>query len=236
MQRIYLSNFSFSPDFVITEKNLYHQMTRVLRTRKWDKMIFFDGKNDIDYVYIIEDINRSEVHFKYQEKILKDTELDFELVLYQSIPNKLEKCEYIVQKCSEIWFSKIIFFSADRTQRLSLSENKQQRLQKIMQEAIEQSGRNTLCFLDFQEKLQIENIEWINLVFHTLPGDNTKKLKDISPKKGQTVNIFVWPEWGFSPWEILDFQSQNFQKIFLWNRILRTETTGMVTGFFLSQK
>jgi 16S rRNA (uracil1498-N3)-methyltransferase len=49
------------------------------------------------------------------------------------------------------------------------------------------------------------------------------------------VNIFIWPEWGFSEEEIENFLKNNFKKVFLWNRILRTETAGVVTGFYITQ-
>jgi len=111
-------------------------------------------------VYKIEEISKKEIVFSQQEILKKSSELEFELVLFQALPNKLEKLEYIVQKCSEVGYAKIVFFQGERSQKLILSENKKQRLYKIMQEAIEQCGRNTLCDLVFSplEKGGLEEI------------------------------------------------------------------------------
>jgi RsmE family RNA methyltransferase len=49
------------------------------------------------------------------------------------------------------------------------------------------------------------------------------------------INVFVWPEWWFSTKEISQFEENNFKKVFLWNRILRTETTSSVTWFYIIQ-
>ena len=85
-----------------------------------------------------------------QKKVLqKDSELSFSLTLYQALPNKLSKLEHIVQKCSEVGYAKIVFFLAERSQKLSLTPNKIQRLHTIVKEAIEQCGRNTIPQLVF---------------------------------------------------------------------------------------
>jgi 16S rRNA U1498 N3-methylase RsmE len=49
------------------------------------------------------------------------------------------------------------------------------------------------------------------------------------------VNLFIWPEWWFSDKEVSEFEKNNFKKIYLWDRILRTETVGIVTWFYIVQ-
>ena len=65
--------------------------------------------------------------------------------------------------------------------------------------------------------------------------ENSLKLKEIKAKSWEKINIFIGPEWWFSDEEIEIFQKNNFQKIFLWNRILRTETVGFTVAFFIIQ-
>ena len=48
-------------------------------------------------------------------------------------------------------------------------------------------------------------------------------------------NIFIWPEWWFSEEEVKRFEEKDFARIYLWNRILRTETAWIVVGFTLGQ-
>jgi RsmE family RNA methyltransferase len=49
------------------------------------------------------------------------------------------------------------------------------------------------------------------------------------------VNIFIWPEWWFSDREVIQFEKSNFTKVFLGNRILRTETAPIVAWFYIIQ-
>ena len=56
-----------------------------------------------------------------------------------ALPNKQDKLELIVQKLTEIWIQRIILRPAERSVVKSFSPNKQERLHKIMQEALEQS-------------------------------------------------------------------------------------------------
>ena len=65
--------------------------------------------------------------------------------------------------------------------------------------------------------------------------ENYIKLSEIKAKSWEKINIFIGPEWWFSDEEIEIFQKNNFQKIFLWNRILRTETVGFTVAFFIIQ-
>lgn len=101
-------------------------------------MVFFDGKEIQDYIYRVIHINKNSISFKRTAIISKDSELKTHLSLYQALPNKLSKIESLVQKCSEVGYREIIFFESERTQKLVLSDNKKQRIQKIVVEAIEQ--------------------------------------------------------------------------------------------------
>jgi 16S rRNA (uracil1498-N3)-methyltransferase len=140
MQRIYLPDMKFLDVLEISEKQLYHQLTRVLRARIDQEVIFFDGKKQEDHLYSMIHIDKNSVSFKRKEIISKTTELLTELTLYQAFPNKLSKFETIVQKCSEIGYKRIIFFESERSQKLVLSENKKERIKKISIEAIELCG------------------------------------------------------------------------------------------------
>ncbi len=149
MQRILLQNTQFADILEISEKQLHHQLTRVLRARIGQEVVFFDGKNREDHTYTMIHIDKKSVSFKREQTTKKNSEIENDFVLYQAIPNKLSKLEYIVQKCSEVGFSKIVFFPSERTQKIVISGNKRGRLENIMKEAIEQSGRNSLCTLEF---------------------------------------------------------------------------------------
>ncbi|MDR3150482.1 MAG: hypothetical protein LBU14_02455 [Candidatus Peribacteria bacterium] len=61
-------------------------------------MIFFNGKDNFDYVWTIDNIDKKEVKFVLFDTLFNKSEIDFTLNLYQALPNKLEKIEYLLQK------------------------------------------------------------------------------------------------------------------------------------------
>ncbi len=97
MQRIYYPEtlgitLSFSKDYPI-----YHQFTRVLRISKGERIIFFNGDRK-DIVYEVIDITRSSMELLQKNIIEKPLDRASRVTLYQALPNKIEKLEYILQK------------------------------------------------------------------------------------------------------------------------------------------
>ena len=229
MQRIYLPNILLSDVLEITQKDLYHQLTRVLRARVWQEVIFFDGKVSQDHLYTMIHINKTSVSFKRKEIITKISDTDFDMVLYQAYPNKLSKFEVIVQKCCEVGYSKIVFFESKHSQKIVLSDNKKLRLNKIAIEAVEQCWGNKIPEIECREN--VWNIwKGISIICHT-KWDDALHLSQI--ELWSNMNIFVWPEGGFSDEELHNIAAQ---KVYFWPRILRCETVWGVIWFYLSQK
>ena len=234
MQRFHFPTLNNQEIITISnDKDIYHQLTKVLRTKIWEEIIFFDWSNLYDYIYKIESIEKKFITLKLINKINKVLENSIEINLYQSIPNKQEKIELILQKWVEVWYCSFTFFKSERSQNLSISENKIERFKKIIIEAVEQSGRNIIPDLHFIEKIDLKNIKWENIYFHT-DNINSKKLKELNLKQWKN-NVFIWPEWGFSYKEIDAFDKTWFIKVNLWEHILRTETTWVVVWFYFLQ-
>ncbi len=233
MQRFYFENIKNY--FFIEDKNFINQVLKVLRSQLWDKFIFFDGKKYTDFVFEISEIQKNKIFFKKLEEIDKNSEIDFEINLFSSIPNKLEKIEFIAQKWTEVWVSNFYFFKSQRSQKIFLNENKVDRIKKIIQEASEQSNRNKIPNFQIIEKIDFEKLKKEKNIFLHTKDENSIKLSEIKAKSWEKINIFIGPEWWFSDEEIEIFQKNNFQKIFLWNRILRTETVGFTVAFFIIQ-
>ena len=233
MQRFYFENIK--DYFFIEDKNFINQVLKVLRSQLWDKFIFFDGKKYTDFVFEISEIQKNKIFFKKLEEIDKNSEIGFEINLFSSIPNKLEKIEFIAQKWTEVWVSNFYFFKSQRSQKIFLNENKVDRIKKIIQEAAEQSNRNKIPNFQIIEKIDFEKLKKEKNIFLHTKDENSLKLKEIKAKSWEKINIFIGQEWWFSDEEIKIFQKNNFQKIFLWNRILRTETVGFTVAFFIIQ-
>jgi 16S rRNA (uracil1498-N3)-methyltransferase len=235
MQRIYLENTDLSQEVIfLKDKELVHQLIRVLRIRWGEQISLFDWENKMDYIYEISEIWKKEILLNKVSQQENNSEINFELSLYNALPNKLEKIEYIIQKGTEIWFTQFNFFRTDRSQKLVISDNKLERLKKIITEAAEQSGRSIIPKINISDDFDINNLpDGKNIFFHT-QNEKSQSLKSIEKKVWEKINLFVWPEWGWSENEV-EILEKSTSRIHLGNRILRTETTGIVTGFYIIQ-
>lgn len=235
MQRIFLENLDENTqNLLLKDHEIIHQLTKVLRIKIWEKIILFNGKNNLDYIFEIKNIAKREIEISQVSQNENHSEIDFELTLYNALPNKLEKIEFIIQKATEIGFTKFVFFSSQRSQKLNISENKYIRLQKIIIEAAEQSGRSKIPELIIQENSVLEKLpEWKNIFFHT-QNQNSSSIKQLQLTDEKYINLFVWPEGGWDEKEV-ELLEKSMERIHLWNRILRTETTWITTGFYIIQ-
>jgi 16S rRNA (uracil1498-N3)-methyltransferase len=240
----------------------YHQMTRVLRMQVGDTCAFFENGGD-DIVYEIIGIDKKAVELKRISVVAGPKPDALRITLYQALPNKLEKLEFILQKGVETGIDEFVFFPAERSQKPVLLEKKYDRLRQIAVEAVEQSGGNrvpgvffakdlsgSLAKLptgDFSERIGADSdvSEGMPtllpaagergeiLVAHT-DGQATR-LRDVG-KNAKNIALFVGPEGGFSPREIEGFRSIGATFLDLGCRILRTETAGVVTAFALKAR
>lgn len=187
----------------------------------------------VDHLYEITHIDSREVTLNKLETIEKTSENTSEVNLYQARPNKLSKIEYILQKWVEAGISNFFIYRSERSQELRISNSKQQRLEKIIEEAVEQSNRNIIPGFHITDELEAPVRTWKNIYLHTSQWSNAIKIRDLKVNAG--VNIWVGPEGGFSDTEIDSFQKQDYKKLYLGDRVLRTETAWVVVWFFISQ-
>lgn len=234
MQRFLLqTDVLGNEEIILKDEEIIYQLTKVLRAKINDQVIFFDGKTFCDYIYKIQSIDKKNIIFSFvsqQQKLPESKGIH----LYQALPNKIDKIEDIIQKWTEVGYSHFCFFRSERSQDIYISENKITRFEKIIQEASEQSGRNIVPHLSFCDNIEIQNIKGQNIFFHT-DREWSQKLSDISFDLSCDINIFVGPEWGFSPKENDIFLQNNFTKVYLGNNILRTQTTWIVVWFYILQ-
>lgn len=236
MQRFYFNQLEKRDDsLTIKNPDLLNQFNKVLRAKQWDEFVFFNGSDKIDFIYKIVSIEKREVYLEKQWELENNTEIDFDLNIFWALPNKLDKIEYIIGKWVEVWVTGFYFFKWERSQKLILSPNKIERLNKIIKEAVEQSGRSRVPELIIEENISLDDFKGNdNIIFHT-QWSNSVNLKDLKLDYDKWINLFVWPEWGFSDDELDIFNDLWFKRVHLWNRVLRTETTWVVVGFFIIQ-
>lgn len=236
MQRFYFPDLEKTDEsIVIKNMDFLNQLIKVLRVKSWDEFAFFNGVDDIDFLFKIINIDKREIYLEKIWEVENNSEIDFDLNIFSALPNKIEKIEYLIAKAVEVWVSWFYFFRASRSQKLILSENKIERLNKIIKEAVEQSWRTRIPELIIEEDLDLSLLkENENIFFHTKDEKSTS-LNNTEIDYNKWINLFVGPEWWFCDEEVDIFSNLWFKKVYLWNRILRTETTSIVTSFYIIQ-
>ncbi|RAL55372.1 hypothetical protein BLM37_03935 [Candidatus Gracilibacteria bacterium GN02-873] len=219
----------------IFDDEIFHQITRVLRMKKGDQIILFCG-DGVEYLYELTNFSKKSVECVQREKYEPTgRESSKNITLYQSLPNKMEKLEWIVQKNTELGVQKIIFFRSDRSQKLFLSDSKKERIKAISREALEQCGGLFPVEIIFSDEnlesiLKNKNPDEKRLFLHT-EGQKTQLNELVNEEK---FGIFIGPEGGWSGSEIQEMNENNLIIVHLGGRILRTETAGMCMAFGLN--
>lgn len=144
-----------------------------------------------------------------------------------AMPNKWDKAELIVQKLSEIAIDKIIFWPSERSVIKERNSKKEERFQKIIKEAIEQSRGRKLPELTFTATLSQELQDKDIIIF----DKNEQELAqgNVVPSNKDSVWI-IGPEWWFTEKDYEQFEKQPHQIVGLWNTVLRMETAAIVGG------
>ncbi len=233
----------------ITEEHIYlddpqdmKHLTKVLRARVGDKVSISDGEA-WEYVTEIGEIGSTEVILNILEKSPFLREPETRVTLYQGIP-KAAKLETIVQKTVELGVYKIVpvFMSRTVVEDKGKFHKKQERLQKIADEAVKQCKRgiipevsDAMDFSGMLEDIKANNFDGVILAYESEEGFTIKDAirdseGDLNIKKGSRVALVIGPEGGFEEEEtetVKDIFGRKAAIVSLGKTILRTETAGM---------
>lgn len=230
MHRFFVS-FSLDDIVDIIDPRLLHQLMRVLRSQEWDDIVLFDGDGS-EHIYSIMEILKKSIRLKRVSQRFPQRNIQKSIALYQAIPNKYEKIEYILQKGIEVGIWEFVFFRSDRSQKLLITKAKMQRFSLIAQEALEQCGGTVMPTIHFVSGDQIEEtpIKYDTIIaLHTIGTTSTLHIY----KDAKNIALFVWPEWGWSETEVQKIHKNWWITARFWDRILRTETAGIAVAFGL---
>src|SRR3989344_9419614 len=182
---------------VISDLELLNQWRNVLRLGAGDEVILSDGKLGEARVKILKlekDLSEVEILEKWEN----EAEPTVELTLYLSLLKK-GNFEWAAEKVTEIGVKRIVPVITERTVKLNLNKK---RLEKIVKEAAEQSGRGIIPkigdTMDFKEALgDSKKNNDIGFIFE--PGGN-----NVISRQALDVNIaiFIGPEGGWSEKEL----------------------------------
>lgn len=226
----FLGNFDFSKKLLkIADGDLINQIKNVFRLNVGDEIILTDGRED-DALCKISALAKDllEVEVAGVRKIEKEPPVN--AVLYCSVLKK-ENFELVAQKATEIGVKEIVPIITKHTVKLSLKED---RLQKIIKEAVEQSGRGVMPELKkpipFREAVKDAQSNDVNLFCDEggMPIGNAAKCQ-------KRIGVFIGPEGGWDESE-LEFinnlpKESNFKIINLGLLTLRSETAAIIASY-----
>ena len=221
--RIYVESKDLGDTVEVKEKAVVHKIKDVLRLKKGDFVYVFDGIGG-EYLYRIDRIGRSVLilgkeRYDKRESPPKDKIiLGFPLI-------KEEKIDFILQKATELGVMGFLPFVCQRSLKIKPSISKIRRWQKIIIEAVRQSGRLWIP--------QIRGVEILDKVVRkkyrlkivlSIGGGNPEKILD---NKSGEILIVAGPEGDFTPLEYEKLKLSGFKFVKLSSHILRSETAAV---------
>ncbi len=215
---------------IINNPDLLSQIRKVLRAIIGDIIRIQDPKNELKktrYEIRMDQWNDKGITWKILSEQLHALATQH-IYMIVAMPNKWDKAELIVQKLSEIGIDKIIFWPSERSVIKERNDKKEERLQKIIKEAVEQSRGRKLPELQFTTDIAtyIKNIENTEVIVF----DKNEQEAPQGNLVKSTMNIMwiIWPEGGLTGKDYQQFEAYRPQIIGLWENVLRMETAAII--------
>jgi len=229
----FLGNFNLNSErFEIADKEFLHQVKSVLKLRAGEKIILGDGKNN-EVLAEIENFKPKMAILKIIERRKNENEPDIDVILYCSILKK-DNFETVMQKATECGVKEIIPLLCQRTVKQSF---KKERLEKIIKEAAEQSGRGIIPVLqnpiNFKDTIKQTDDNDCNFLFDISGETNSSFRSSQCPFR---AGLWIGPEGGWTEKEIEEARRNKFRIINLGKLTLRAETAAVVATYLASTK
>lgn len=205
----------------------------MLRLKVGDQIVVGNGKG-MDYYVSITAMDKNNVHTKINSLENNSRESFIRVVLYQGMA-KGQKMDFIIQKSVELGITDIIPIVSERTvvklDTEKEEQKKQQRWQRIAQEACKQCHRGVVpkVHLPMYLKDAAKNVADLDIAIVPYELENTRGIKEvlISRDKIGSIGFFIGPEGGFERGEIDLLSNSGVVPVKLGPRILRTETAAI---------
>lgn len=225
MPRFFIDENALSGNIItVTGGDAVH-IGRSLRMRIGDEITFCrEGK---EFICTIENITSDKVFCRVNKTLSSQCEPTLNLTVFQAFP-KGDKAELIIQKCTELGVSEIVFFISKRCVSRpegKSAENKISRFAKIAEEAAKQSGRGKIPIirgiLTFEEAVNELRKKQLPLFCYENGG---KSFSEISFDGITECGVMIGSEGGFDSDEAGRVIQQGITPLWLGKRILRCET------------
>ncbi|MEK7630818.1 MAG: RsmE family RNA methyltransferase [Patescibacteria group bacterium] len=224
----FIGSFNLADSHLLVRDGaFFNQCKNVLRLREGQEIVLGDGKGSEARAKILAYGTRS-VSVELLDRATVTREVPIEATLYASML-KHEHFEFVVQKATEAGIARIVPIESARTVKKGM---KRARLETIMREASEQSGRAHTPVLEdmmtFGEALDAAKAAG-RVVFFDSSGI---ALTDIpTAKKGTSIALFVGPEGGWDAQELAGAHDAGCVIASLGGLVLRAETAATIAVY-----
>jgi len=202
---------------------------KVLRLRKGDEIVIFDGTGN-EYLARIEASSTVSVKLKVLKKLNVNRDSPLETTLYMGLTNRLSKFELAIQKSTELGVKTIVPIICKRSafgEKVRDWSRKLERWKEISINAAKQCGRSILPEIEEPRKLKdVESGAELKFVLWERGG---RSFKDYSQFTPGSVSLVIGPEGGLDTEEIEILKDKGFSVIHLGKRILRAETAAIAS-------
>lgn len=233
MQRYFLDEtYEEQLTFKLVEDD-FHHAAHVMRMKTGDAC-YLTFSNEVAIIAEIIEMTEAEIKLKELEKELNEKELPYRVSIACGF-TKGDKLEWVAQKATELGMNELIGFPS-KTSVVKWDEKKlgkkQQRFEKIVKEAAEQSHRQKVpaiqLLANFKELTnQLSDFQHILIAYEesAKKGETKSFVKALNQvKAGEKVLLIFGPEGGIMPEEIQVFEENRAVLCGLGPRILRAET------------
>lgn len=210
----------------IHDKELAHQLKKVLRYEIGDSIMIFDGTSYEATVEIKKlDAEGLEAAILSVEK--NEKEPVRQVALYVSIL-KRENFEVAAQKAVEVGISEIIPIISERTVKTGLNI---ERVRKIITEAAEQSGRGKIPALhepiSFEDAVEKAGTSGMIIMFDA----SGAPFGSHEFKNEKNISIFIGPEGGWTSDETALIKQRGGRVLKMGDLTMRAETAAIVASY-----
>ncbi len=221
----FIGNFKLAEgNLVISEEEMIHQIWDVLKLRPGEEIVLCDGQG-MEARGVIGERTERGVIVSVGAITKNEAEPAHAVALYCAVLKK-ENFELVCQKATEAGVTEIIPLVTERTVKQGLRSD---RLEKIICEAAEQSGRGVVPRLAEPMTLEaaLADAKRFTEICFFDPSGKEMVIKGIQ----SDIALFIGPEGGWSPREIEVAREANIDIVSFGPRILRGETAAVVATF-----
>jgi 16S rRNA (uracil1498-N3)-methyltransferase len=228
MNRFYHSKPININETIIMDNFAAHHAIKVMRIKKDDKLILFNGDGS-DYQGQVININNKNVEVLINSKEIINNESGLKVTLLQALTSS-DKMDWIIQKTTELGISCIQPLVCERSTVKIKNDKIEKRLfhwQQVSIAACEQCGRSKIPGINKPENFTkcLDQIKVSDKSLKIILSPSAQKtINDINYNSEQNIKVLIGPEGDFSKQEREFAIKQDFIPIKIGPRILRTET------------